>query len=220
MRSPDLRMSVSRVLACVMCAAGCAPELPKPNAGIHVRAECPSPASESYFFPEHSLAPDSAETDRRERSDRSPYFRAAEEISLSCGAEPGEAYRVYWGGGYGVPSVIASLVRVGSDWRVSATQFEPWYDRPHFAVARHTQGAVAGHEGPAIARALDAAGFWTTRVWQQDENEGTIWVIEARVDGRYRAVTRVQPDAAFASAAHRLVRLTGMPVPERMKAPD
>lgn len=211
-------LSLRSALLCLVCAGCSTPDLPPPNSAIPVRAQCPSLSSDSYFFPERSLLPESASLDREERSARSPQFLAASAVSLSCGPEPPEAYRVYWGGG-GVGTVIASLIHVGSEWRASASELEPPLAGTAQAVARQVQTSVDGREAISISAALDAAGFWITPLGRT-ENDGTMWLIEARQAGRYRAVMRVQPSAELASIGRQLLRLAGMPIPDRMKGPD
>lgn len=208
------------LLATVICAGCREPELPPLNAGITVRPECPPEASDTYFFPEEALVPQELAADRTERHAFSLHLRAAKEVSLSCGPELAEGYRVIWGGGYRLPLLVGSIVRSGSDWRVTATEFVRPSDLEAYAVARSSRRTVDTLDVAKVAGALDAAAFWTTPVWREVEGEGTIWRIEARQHGRYRAVTRIQPDPAFASAAHLLLRLTGMPIPERMRVPD
>lgn len=216
MSRPSRRLSLGLLFTGVMCFGCAEPAGPAPSAALAVRLECPPATSDSYFFAEESLVPESPAADRTQRTALSAYLRAANEVSLSCGHEPEEGYRVFWGGGYGVPAVVGSIVRSGSSWRAAATEFIPPSSGQRYVVARHSTRPVDAKEMVGVSLAIESAAFWTTAVWREMEGEGTIWMIEARQGGRYRAVSRVQPDEAFAIAAHLLVGVAGMAVPARM----
>lgn len=216
-----IRQRSSRLLLVALVASainsGCRdPELPQLNAGIPLRSECPASASDEYYFPEASIIPWSNSWDRKEREILSSNLRAAKETSLSCGLQPDEGYRVQWGGGYQEPLIVASVARNGSDWTVTATEFARIQP---YLVTSSSSRALQPKAAATIAAALNDATFWTTRVMDTTQGEGTIWLIEAR-QGRYRAVIRVQPETAFARAAQLIVRLSGMQVPEKMKVSD
>jgi hypothetical protein len=129
------------------------------------------------------------------------------------------AYRVFWGGGYGVLTLIVTITQTQREWRASVTEFVPFTGTERYQVAKRAERAVAAQEIVGIRRALQAGAFWTDPVWQEMEGEGTVWMIEARENGDHRAVTRVQPAPALAEAARLVLKAAGVAVPADMSVP-
>jgi hypothetical protein len=206
---PRVLVLLSIVLAPIGCSSS---ELPVPHSGWPTSDECVSTTADAFYFPAGALIPDDPQGDLNQRRTLGAYFRAVELESLSCGKET-EAYRIFWGGGYGVTATVITLSR-GS---ARAAQFLPPNERS-FAVSRTASASITPEQLDELRTQLDTSSFWRSRPMVDLEGEGNVWVVEARRGRTYKVITRVTLDAALADTVRKLVELTGLRAPERMKA--
>lgn len=196
-----------------ICVVSCGDtSLPMPQSTLRARTECPPTADDQYFYPAEALVPNDPVVDRAQRRAIADYLAVSRAKSLSCGSG-GEAYRVFWGGGFGVQSVVVTIT---PDAAVGAT-FGP-RTGAQVVLDRNVSAPVSADAFGRLRQLLDGASFWTAKPFTDLEGEGTVWVIEGRRGDSYKVITRVTPDPALADAARMMLKLSGLPTPERMAA--
>lgn len=209
---PRYKIAIPLVICVLILVVGCQRDhLPVPRSGWPTALDCAARGTDTYYFPAGSLIPSDAENDSQQRRTLSAYLDAAGADSLSCGPET-EAYRFFWGGGYGI---TATVVTVSAD-SVAVVRFSPPNEKP-LAISQKASISVTSEWVDRIRREMEEVSFWSARAFVDLEGEGNVWVIEARQGGSYKVVTRVAPEAALANTAIGLIEMTGLSVPERMK---
>lgn len=210
-RGPFARHLCFAALMASIATVSCNTALPPTKASLMARPECPPVQEETYYFPVESLIPNDLSMDTTQRQALSAYFTAAGVKSLSCGP-PGESYRLFWGGGFGVTAVIVTV----SDFVATAVQFMP-PNEAVLTVSRRASAAVTPANVAQLRDQLDRTSFWKAKPFVDLEGEGTIWLIEARDGDSYKVVTRVTPEPGLAEFARIMVRFSGLTIPDTMK---
>lgn len=173
-----------------------------------LRPPCSDHVLSDRFFSPDSFVPALVEVDDELRDTLARYLEAAKEASWICGRVPTEGYRLFIGGGYGLPAVVASAARTSSGWRVASSKFEGRHAGPAYEVRTHATSEISHFPSAEIRRVLQQAAFWTGPTWQQIEGEGDIVMIEVVDDSDHRAVVQAIPTEEFRDAAALLLRST------------
>lgn len=184
-----------------MCAAlgggACVATSPPPQPGFQVRETCPPRDDEHFYFPGAAIS-DNVDNDRQNRAALSRYLQALQSPSLSCGAEPVEGYRLM----RVMPSraTVILAARSGGDWTLDSSQLERRDDNL-WIVTTHSRRELRPDESKRLLDSLDRSAIWTAPSWMDSSTTPSgshaapldgLWIIEARKDTSYRAVTRVK----------------------------
>jgi hypothetical protein len=78
----------------------------------------------NLFFPQDAFVPKLIDVDDELRDTLARYLQAANEAPWICGEVPSEGYRLFIGGGYGLPAIVASAARTSSGWRLAVSEFQ------------------------------------------------------------------------------------------------
>ncbi len=195
LRVASLPRCIPAVIACVGFLASCDTSLPKPTAAMSVRATCPPNESDQFFFAKGTVIPSSDEDDTHQRAAYSRVLRTVEANSLSCGESPDEAYRLVRLSLAG-PGDVITVWRSGTRWRLDRAVLADSMKLRPVLVSRSVTTELSLEQVQQLAAALDKARFWTTMpVWTNRNTavDGSVWVIDARSDGRYRVVSSALP---------------------------
>ena len=199
--APQLRLLSLTFIAAV--AAGACDRTP--NAHQTMRP-CSDGNMADRFFPPDAFVPTLVEVDDDLRDTLAHYLQAAKETPWICGQVPTEGYRLFIGGGYGLPAIVASAARASSGWLVAFSRFESRRSGPAYQVAAYSSNQMQDFPSDDIRQALQRAAFWSGPTWQQIEGEGDIVMIEV-VDGPdHRAVVQAVPTPEFRNAAALIMR--------------
>jgi hypothetical protein len=214
-------------------AVACGSNAPEPvHAGL--LRPCPDRTDADYFFPVGSVAPPPLDEPGRLRF--SFYLDAIEAPSLSCGDLPIEAYRlIKEQRTYEGPAYVVSITRLPGGWRLSAQEvrqdFGEWpgwgrYPLRRWTVTRRVEHDLLEVQAQAVLSALWGAGFWMVPTWKNNYSLDALpedftvadWVLEGRLNGTYRVVSRGdrltgKADEAFKDVGRLLLRLATFPEP-------
>ena len=203
------------VLMLVFASAGCSAG--QRTGGALVRRECPAFDDDGYFFAkgEPAFGVDSSDVDSSERRLYSSRMRLTRLRSLSCG-ESEDAYRLIIFRPVGPLMHVVDISKSRS-WNASVVTIHG-IDGALQAGEQRTSRNITGEDVRNIVMALDAASFWSIPpLAGSPANDGATWIIEVRVDGRYRAVRRLSPyletDRQFREAGLEFFRVAGVKAP-------
>jgi hypothetical protein len=223
-RAAPQRVSVAVVLAAVI--AGCSgPAVPEPAFGLRVQETCLPRGSEDYFFLPGTITANTI-VHNRLRDDYAHLLSESGQTPMWCGGERPEAYRLIW-----LPVRVAPLVVSveegpqgwiisGAEYRTLPMQSPDPRAAVRIRVSRQVARLLDAQSVQELRRALDAAHLWTAPAFAGGGEDGYVWTIEGRRQGRYRVVTRWNADDdAFEEAGRALVRLSGLNVPPEI-GPD
>ena len=208
------------VLFAVLLLVACHTDLPEPTSAQRVRSPCPDQNSDSYYFPEGTLIPSSERRDLAQRQGVGKFLTAMGAPSLSCNDDFTEAYRFLWLHSFG-PALVVSVMRQNGRWHAEGVEFR--YPRSErrwwWTIERRVQTEVLPADAGRLLEALKSAQLWTTHPpWRDSSGEdGSLWMIEGRLNRGYRAVSRANPtdkfDKAFKEAARTFVQVAKLSVP-------
>jgi hypothetical protein len=166
---------------------------------VDVKKECPPESSADHFFPPGALIPANRSADLVQRQALSRRLESAREPPLWCG-EPRDGYRVLSIGGHAHEAELLSLRRTAVGWQGTIVHFaSPQQSNGRNNAYYRISDPIQPPLNPSdINFAMAESGFWSGDVWQEVHGaEGAIVLIEARVNGEYRAVSRSAPSEAF-----------------------
>lgn len=166
-----------------------------PSSAASVRKECPAPMDDTTFFPGGSLGPrdDRLDLDAFRRRWYSPHLRAMAEPSLSCGAPEAESYRFLWLRSFHAP-IAVRLTAEGDAARLTSVELSGAGGYEPGVVADRTERLLSREEWAQARDAVSVADFWATPSWNKSLGpDGSQWVIEGRVHGKYHVVDRWSP---------------------------
>jgi hypothetical protein len=196
-------------------ATGCLRARLPADVGVAIADTCPD-IDESILFPENVLPyADFEESDLLRRRLMSRFLARMEEPSLWCGSdEADEEYRLVLDETWTDPRAIR-VSRIGDDFVLNVVVLEGPGGFTRGPIKERYSRRLTASEWRQLTAAIDELDFWrmTTSVDNLLGNDGTVWTIEARRDGRYHYVGRWQgadgvEDAgrAFVSLANRRPR--------------
>jgi hypothetical protein len=169
--------------------------------------DCIDDSLADMFFPQDAFVPKLIDVDDELREALARYLQAAHEPPWICGRVPSEGYRLFIGGGFGLPALVASAARTSSGWRLAFSEFQRLQPGTAYVVAKRAENETGSIPSQEIRQALQHASFWSGPTWQQIEAEGDIVMIEV-VDGAdHRAVIQAVPTAEFRTSALLLLRM-------------
>jgi hypothetical protein len=212
-----MRRQVASLMLCIGMATGCDRSLPVPSAAQLARADCPSVASDDYFFPRDSLALDPT-ADAFSRRGPSLILAAAREPSLSCGAEVGESYRFVWIHAFDQSHpLIVRAVRVDGEWMITGVELAGPSMRSERVRREH---ALTDDQAATLVDSLRKADFWAVQgpsALPEGATDGAIWMFEGRRNTAYHVVRRWGvDDGPLMDLGVTLVRLARLTVPDLM----
>lgn len=177
-----------------LCLTGCGRAPLPADVGVATVATCPD-IQGPILFPEGVLPyGDFEESDLPPRRRMSEFLVRMEEPSLWCGPlEADEEYRLILDETWTDPRAIRAS-RIGNDFVLSVVVIEGPGGFTRGPVKERYSRRLTAAEWREITTALDDLDFWrtTTNLDNLLGNDGTVWTIEARRDGRYHYVGRWQ----------------------------
>jgi hypothetical protein len=161
--------------------------------GVALRAQCPDPTSDEYFFPANSFPVRSRPGDSTERRWFTTFMRRSQQQSLSCGpARKRDVYRMIWIPSWvgirapGVREVVILAAREPVGGSLSISLVEHVFDGG--VEAAPTRKSIArGDWAPLEARLRQVA--WTDRD-PGSAIDGAAVIFEAQRAGRYLVIHR------------------------------
>lgn len=139
----------------------------------------------------------------------SQFLNRMEEPSLWCGShEADEEYGLILDETWTDPRAIR-ISRTGNDFVLNVVILEGPGGFTRGPIKERYSRRLTASEWRQITAAIDQLGFWhmTTTVENMLGNDGTVWTIEARRDGRYHYVGRWQGADGVESAGRAFVGL-------------
>ena len=100
---PGVRPAITIVVVSAFLTNACA----RPPAPRTART-CTDLSSAEQFFHPDTFVPRHSDVDDELRETLARYFQAANEMPWACGEVPTEGYRLFVGGGYGLPAIVAT----------------------------------------------------------------------------------------------------------------
>jgi hypothetical protein len=186
-----------------ICVISCArAPLPR-DAGVATAETCPDGP---LYFPEGVVPEDSGLPLRRHMS---AFLDRLGEPSLWCGAhQADEEYRLTLEETWTDPRAIR-VSRTGNEYTLDVVVMEGPGGFVLGPVKARYARALTQAEWRQITDAIDELGFWrmTTNLENLLGNDGTVWTIEGRRDGRYQYVGRWQGADGVESAGQAFVAL-------------
>jgi hypothetical protein len=149
-----------------------------------------------------------------------PYFGALRQLSLSCGASAGEAYRFAQFEMVDAPTVVHIERREDGSTVLHVAQLEgPTWRGPGQRTLVESLDVPTEAWEPLQA-AVSAARFWELAPYELWEGvDGSAWFLEARRGWSYHVVLRISPpDGPFRQLGELMLSLARPPLPEP-KAP-
>jgi len=181
---------------------------PSPVVIIPIVQGCPSQVDETYFLPPRALeGADEHEPPTRDLVNR--VLMASGEPSLFCGRDPDEAFRLVEISPVGESPSSIRVSRKYSTYELEAVQLNA--DPKHYSeVARNHKGLSVA-EWESVAREFERLGYWSlpSSLSSGPTPEGTIWLFEARQNGKYHAITRMAYEAKELQSAVQLLKKLG-----------
>lgn len=174
--------------------------------------QCPSVASDEYYFPAGTFAVGSNPDDAFVREWFSEQLRAMGEPSLSCGT-PGRVYRFTWLRSFHHP-VAVRVTDFGGRGRLDVVELDGFggYE-PGKPLRRGS--FVLGKKSMAQIRAAMAAAWDLDATEPSSGRDGAEWIIELTDDSRHHAVLRWSPRTGLArELGLLLLSLSGWEFPE------
>jgi hypothetical protein len=190
----------------IVCLASCGPAALPPGAGVATVEACPE-SDGPLYFPEGVVPEDSGLPLRRHMSN---FLIRMGEPSLWCGPrEADEEYRLTLDETWTDPRAIRAS-RTGSEYTLNVVVIEGPGGFTRGPVKERYSRRLTAAEWRQITTAIDELGFWrmTTTLDNLYGNDGTVWTIEARRDGRYHYVGRWVGADGVEDAGQAFVRLT------------
>jgi hypothetical protein len=188
--------------------------LSRVQAGVQVAATCPDVALADAHYPDWTAGPWGL-----------PYTEFLQKANVGplwCG-NGDDAYRFVLVPDYR-PAIVAELRRQEGKWTAVTLAYEdprttPYEQRQPWRLTSKSERTVAAAEIVAFAESLERAEFWSAPSMKtQSGAVAEPWVIEAREGSSYRAIARSGGvDESLREVARAMVRLSGAPLPERMR---
>lgn len=193
--TPRTAISAAFAVLFALCVSGCGPAPLPPDAGVATSTTCPD-IQGPVLFPEGVLpyAADLQESDLPSRRQMSEFLIRMEEPSLWCGRlEADEEYRLILDETWTDPRAIRAS-RTGNDFVLNVVVIEGPGGFTRGPIKEKYSRRLTAAEWQEITTAIDDLNLWrmTTSLDDLLGNDGTIWTIEARRDGRYHYVGRWQ----------------------------
>ena len=195
--------------------AGCNQNLPSPSSAERVRAQCPAPSSDEYFYIAETFAPEK-KWDELYRSGPSLLLRSINEPSLSCGGGE-DSYRFLCSNAATNSAIIIRVGGKGGEWRASGVEMTSLVDRKP-TVSSETQ--LSQQQVKHLFTTLDAANFWITPSYTRDPgiSDGDSWIFEGRRDQGYHSIRRWNlRKGPLRELAITLVKFARIPVPAEIQ---
>jgi hypothetical protein len=205
------------VAACcaILTLQSCNTDVPVVVRAVAVADTCPSDDRATRFFPTAGIGR-AASSERALVPLFSGFLNRAAEVPLWCGGFLAQdVYRTLVIPSYD-PAFLVTVERSsdGSDARVSYVEFESPRGRDvstfrASAVVKRSNRFASAESVKEAVRQLEAAGFWSGDAGATGADDATQILIEARMDGRYRALAIEDHATPLRSAAFLIAGLSG-----------
>jgi hypothetical protein len=196
------------LIICIGVGACSRASLPA-DVGAATSVACPD-IEGSILFPEGVLPhADFEESDLRPRRSMSEFLLRMEEPSLWCGVhEADEEYRLILSETWTDPRAIR-VSRTGNEFVLNVVVLQGPGGFTRGPIKQRYSRRLTASEWREITAAIDQLGFWrmTTSIDNLVGNDGTVWTLEGRRDGRYHYVGRWEGADGVEAAGRTFVAL-------------